>query len=347
MVRRAHAWVGALTGLYLGLVGLTGIGLVVAPTLFAWEYGLPSLPEGGSGAAQASLDRWIERAEDAFGDLPAIESFNAPLATPLRIAAPTMMYSTMRDDGPVTGVIVVEPRTGAPLAHFVAQDSWAFWPLRLHMAMFLPFAVMWKFLAASAWLLLALSLTGLLALPNLRRRGWLPRPRLADPATLRQLHLAIGLLASPLLLVAGATGLLMTDKALAKAVWSTLGATEEISTPPPCHPSAPLSPGSALSIAQSQRRGSELGALEPLEEGGYRVWLRGAGERVPARGDFAIALDACGSPPPGLDQEPCSSWRHTWSRFTVAESREPSASGWRSPRASPWWPYPVWACQRE
>jgi hypothetical protein len=56
-----------------------------------------------------------------------------------------------------------------------------------------------------------------------------------------------------------------------------------------------LSPGSALSVARSHRAGSDLGVLERLEGGGYRVSLRRAGEAVPARGDLAITLDACGA----------------------------------------------------
>lgn len=295
LVAGAHRWAGLMVGLYLSLVGITGAGLVAAPLLFAWEHDLPELPAERARDQPVSLDIWVAKATARYGNLPTIESFNAPLATPLRIAAPTMMYSTMRDGEYVSGVIAVDPYSGEPLAHFIAHDSLSFWPLRLHMAMFLPYTVMWTFLAGSAWLLVALVLLGVWSLPRRPLRDNLRPEGLATASAMRQTHLALGLIASPLLLLAGLTGLLMTDKSLSNTASTWLGATELHHLAMPCDATLAITPGAALSAALLRYPESELGSLEKIDTGGFSVTLRRSAQSWPSRGDIGVTLDACGA----------------------------------------------------
>lgn len=295
LVAGAHRWAGLFVGLYLSLVGLTGAGLVAAPLLFAWEHDLLGLPTERAGNQPVSLDAWVAKATTRYGELPAIESFNAPMATPLRIAAPTMMYSTMREGEYVSGVIVVDPYSGEPVAHFIAHDSLAFWPLRLHMAMFLPYTIMWTFLAGSAWLLIALVLLGVGSLPRRPLRETLRPGGLANASAMLQTHRAVGLIASPLLLLAGLTGLMMTDKPLSTTVSTWLGATEKHYPAMPCDVALTITPGAALSAALLRYPESELGSLEKIDTGGFSVTLRRTAQSSPSRGDIGITLDACGA----------------------------------------------------
>jgi len=294
IISTAHRWGGLVAGPWLSLVGLTGAMLVVAPTLFAWEHSLPSAPRERMDTAYASLDEWVERANAQYGALPAIESFNGPLSTPLRIAAPTMMYTTMREGSYASGVIAVDPYSGEPLAHFIAHDSWSMMPLKLHMAMFLPFSVMWTFLAATGVALLVLVLAGVASVRWQSARRLLRVPLPVSSPALRQAHVAVGLCASPFIMLAALTGWAMSDKVVAAAVERLLGRTTEL-TETACSGEAAISPGVALDAARRGWPGYELATLELRDDGCYAVALRRRGSTVPVRGDVSMIVERDGS----------------------------------------------------
>lgn len=294
LIRTLHRWLGVVIALWLAVMGLSGAALVAAPLLFAWEHAIPSAPAERAGETYASLDLWAERARARYGELPEFESYNAPLATPLRIAAPTIMYSTMRESGYASGVIVVDPYSGAPISHFIAHDSAAMWPLKLHLAMFLPYMWMFPALAATAWLLMGLALAGLFSVRRWREAWRSATP--TSPGGMRRAHVAIGIVFAPLLLVGGASGLLMADKSLAARLAQNLGSSAVTTSPSssPCTAAAVLSPGAALDAARLEAPGFELATLSAEQDGGYRVRLRPRGSLTPARGELGFVLDACG-----------------------------------------------------
>ena len=292
-----HRWIGLVTGLYLGMLGLSGALLVVAPFLVAMEHGIPAVPTERSDAAYVSPDIWVEKARQRYGDIPAIESFNAPLATPMRIAAPTMTYSVMREGGFGTGIVVVDPYTGDPLAHFIAQDGWSIIPLSLHMGFFLPFTIMWTVLAVLAWLVFGMTVSGLAAWwPRKGRfRDALTSAAPTSPARMRQLHGAIGAWTALPLLALALSGLIMSDKSLAQTVANAIGRAPAAAQAIPC--TGPLvSPGQALDLARKHLAGHELGILTtPSEDGGvYEISLRPRGTTMPVKGLAQVVVSECG-----------------------------------------------------
>ncbi|MCC7054294.1 MAG: PepSY domain-containing protein [Gemmatimonadaceae bacterium] len=298
MMVRVHRWVGLAAGLYLGMLGLSGAGVVLAPYLFALERGIPAQPAERADAAYVSPDTWLQKAEARFGRLPPIESFNAPLATPMRIGAPTMQYSTMRDGEFATGVVVVEPYTGAPLAHFIAQDGWSLVPLTLHMGFFLPYTVMWSVLVLLAWVLSGLAVSGVVAWWPRRRRVRAPRAGgvRGTAGRARHLHGALGAWTALPLVALALSGLLMSDKALARSVALRLGATRSDITAPGCSAHT-VTPGQVLATARSVLPGTELGTLDvPADSiGVYRVTLRRRGSTMPVRGAGVVTISTCGT----------------------------------------------------
>jgi len=292
-----HRWVGLVAGLYLGMLGLSGALLVLAPLLWSVERGVPAMPAERGDAAYVSPDIWVEKAKARYGDLPAIESFNAPLSTPMRIGAPTMTYSAMHYGEYATGVVVVDPYSGEPISNFVAQDSWSLWPLTLHMGFFLPFTIMWTVLVVLAWLVLGMTGSGLIA-------WWATRRRMRESFTLafpkspthtRRLHAAIGAWASLPLVALAASGLLMSDKPLAQSVAATLGRHASESPAAACQELS-TTPGQALDQARAHLPGYELGTMEAATdaEGVYAITLRPRGSTLPVRGFTTVRVSACG-----------------------------------------------------
>lgn len=292
-----HRWGGLVTGLYLGMLGVSGALLVAAPFLVALEHRIPAIPEERVDAAYVSTDIWVEKARQHYGDLPAIDSFNAPLATPMRIAAPTMTYSVMREAGFGTGIVVVDPYTGEPLAHFIAQDGWSIIPLTLHMGFFLPFTIMWTVLAVLAWLVFGMSISGLVAWwPRKRRlREALTPVTPTTPARARRLHAALGAWTALPLLALALSGLVMSDKPLAAAVAEAIGRTQAVAQGMPCAGPA-ISPGRALDLARQTLPGHELGTMSvPAEAGSaYQITLRPLGSTMPVRGITNVVVSGCG-----------------------------------------------------
>ena len=293
-----HRWAGLTAALYLGMLGLSGAGLVLAPYLFALEYDIPVRPAERADSAYVSPDSWVQQAHARFGTLPPIESFNAPLATPMRIGAPTMQYSTMREGEFATGVVVVDPYSGAPRAHFVAQDGWSLVPLTLHMGFFLPYTVMWTVLIVLAWLLVGLVTTGLVAWRPRRGqfRAALTAGMPSSPGRTRHLHAVLGAWTTVPLLALSLSGLLMSDKSLARSVASRLGTAPSNTATSGCR-AVTITPGQALDTARMLVPGSELGTLEvpPDSSGVFRITVRPRASTMPVRGAGVVTISACGT----------------------------------------------------
>jgi uncharacterized iron-regulated membrane protein len=297
-----HRWSGLICGLYLAMFGLSGSALVLAPYLYSWEYGVPATPVERRDAVYASPDIWLQKAQARYGPITDIEGYFGPLANPMRIAAPTITYAVNREGVAATGVIVVEPYTGEPLANFIADDSWAMLPLRLHMGLFLPYPLFWTVLTALGVLVLGMALSGLLIwwpVPGQWRRALsLQVPR--SPRALGALHGAIGAVASPLLLVAALSGLLMSNQAIKDAVNTAFFGvrttrTQNIEASCPGRP--PVSAREALDVSRARLPHHELATLVPPAdtESPFVVTLRPRGQVDPVRGNARVLVSSrCG-----------------------------------------------------
>lgn len=297
-----HRWTGLAIGLWIALVALSGIGMVFSTTFWAWEFGEDKVTVAMQDRPYVGPDQWLAKAEARYGKLPDVEGYFGPRATPMRISAPTIVYTP-----PGThkhGIVTVDPYTGEPLAKFVADDGWAFIPLWLHLSLFLGEDV-------SPWVLLGLSIllfgfgvSGLVlwwpGRGRFRAAASITKPR--TPVSLRRFHAAIGFWLSPLILLAGFTGLLLSQFDVQQALIAKMGVAKQFdpATTPPGRCAAPrdITASEALARAQAAFPGRELASLfHPFEGNGiYIVWMRPAGSTVPARGDSEAIIDArCGT----------------------------------------------------
>jgi uncharacterized iron-regulated membrane protein len=295
---KLHRWAGLILGLWIALVALSGIGMVFSTTFWAWEYGEAQTHVEMRDAPYAAPDLWLAKAEARYGKLPNVEGFFGPRSTPMRISAPTIIYTPEGRD--VHGVVTVNPYTGEPLANFIADDSWSFVPLWLHMSLFLPPSI-------SSWVLVVLSI-GLMGFGVSGLYIWWPgskRVRTAaaivkpnSPINLRRFHAAVGFWISPLLLLAGITGLMLTKFDWAEAMAAPLGASAEYNPAtapkPTCAPGSATTAGEALAAARAAYPGYELASMfAPYAEVPYfDIWLRPAQSTVPARGNHQVIVDA-------------------------------------------------------
>lgn len=295
----AHRWLGLAASLWLALIALSGIGMVFSTAFWAWEYGTAQTHVEPRDQPFAAPETWLAKAEAKYGKLPAIEGYFGPRATPMRISAPTIVYEPQGRHA--HGIVTVDPYTGEPLAHLVAEDSWAFIPLWLHLSLFLPETISSWVLALLAVLLSGFGLSGLwLWWPGRGRiaaAAAIPRPR--SPVSLRRFHSAIGLWISPLLALAAITGLMLARFDVAEVLTAPLGASAEFDPkdrePAVC--AAPAAPGAVLSAARAAFPGTEMAQLHvPSADYPYfTAWLRPADTTVPARGDRELVFDRCGA----------------------------------------------------
>jgi uncharacterized iron-regulated membrane protein len=297
-----HRWVGIVLGLWIALVALSGIGMVFSTTFWAWEYGQAQTHVEMRDAPYVGPDIWLERAEARYGELPNVEGFFGPRATPMRIFAPTIIYAPAGTDK--HGVITVNPYTGEPLAHFIADDSWSFLPLYLHMSLFLSHEYNTLVLVILSIALMGFGISGLYlwwpGSKRVRAAAAIVKPN--SPINLRRFHAAIGFWVSPLILLAGITGLMLTKFDWAEAMTAPLGASAEFdpaaSRVPTCAPGSVTSAGDALAAAHAAYPGYELASmfLPTPDANQYSIWLRPAASTVPARGNHEVVVDAqCGT----------------------------------------------------
>lgn len=298
----AHRWVGIVAGLWLALVALSGVGMVFSTSFYGWEFGEEKVSVPMRDAPYADPSIWLAKAEERYGPLPSVEGFFGPRATPMRISAPTIVYTPTGTHK--HGIVTVDPYSGEPLEHFVADDSWAFVPLWLHLSLFLPEeAASWA-TTTLAILLFAFGLTGLYlwwpGRQRIRAAAIMPKPR--NPVALRRFHGAIGFWVSPLLILAAFTGLLLARHDVQEVLTAPLGQAAEYdpaATPPGrCASRPPVTAGDALAIARTRFPGRELSMMFLPSEGSgiYTVWMRPAASTVPARGDSEAIVDAkCGT----------------------------------------------------
>jgi uncharacterized iron-regulated membrane protein len=300
-----HRWLGVFAGLYVALIALSGIGMVFSTTFYEWEFGADKVSVPMQNQPYAPPELWLAKAEAKFGKLPKVEGYFGPRATPMRISAPTIIYTPVRPDGgDAHGVVTVNPYTGEPLAHFVAEDSWSMLPLKLHMSLFLPPAI-------SSWVLVALSvvifgfaLSGLyLWWPGRKRiRAAMVIPKPVSVTRLRRFHAGIGFWASPLLILAAVTGLMLTRFDVAEVIAAPLGtsaAFDPAKAPKAvCAPTMSANAGDALAAARAKYPGTELSSLflPTAESPVHYILLRPAQTTVPARGNVEVIVDAkCGN----------------------------------------------------
>ncbi len=297
-----HRWIGIIAGLYVALIALSGIGMVFSTTFYAWEFGAEKVSVPMQDKPYVAPDLWLKKAEAQYGKLPNVEGYFGPRATPMRISAPTIIYTPQGREA--HGVVTVNPYTGEPLAHFIAEDSWSMLPLKLHMSLFLPPAVSTWVLVALAVIIFGFALSGLyLWWPGRRRiKAAMVIPKPAGVTGLRRFHAGIGFWSSPLLILAAVTGLMLTRFDVAEFITAPLGASAEFdpATAPKaaCAPNALSSAGDALSAARAKYPGMELSSLflPTPDNPVYQIWLRPAQTTVPARGNAEVIVDAaCGA----------------------------------------------------
>lgn len=176
-------------------------------------------------------------------------------------------------------------------------------PLKLHMSLFLPETIWPWVLVALSLILVSFGLSGLYIWwpggKRWRAAAQLVKPN--SPLNLRRLHGAIGFWTSPLIILAGVTGLMLTRFDVAEVITAPLGASAEYdpAANPPGQCAAPRSvtAGDALALARKRFPTHELASLTvPSPQAPvYTVWLRPAVSTVPARGDSEVVVDArCG-----------------------------------------------------
>jgi uncharacterized iron-regulated membrane protein len=300
-----HRWVGIVAGLYVALIALSGIGMVFSTTFYEWEFGADKVSVPMQDRPYAEPDLWLAKAEAKFGKLPNVEGYFGPRATPMRISAPTIIYAPVRaDGGDAHGVVTVNPYTGEPLAHFIAEDSWSMLPLKLHMSLFLPPAISSWMLVALSILIFGFALSGLyLWWPGRKRmKAAMVVPKPASITGHRRFHAGIGFWASPLLILAAVTGLMLTRFDVAEVVASPFGTSAEfdpaITPKAECAPNVAALAGDALATARAKYPGMELSSLflPTPESPVHQIWLRPAQSTVPARGNVEVVVDAkCGT----------------------------------------------------
>jgi uncharacterized iron-regulated membrane protein len=300
---KAHRWLGLISGLCIALLAASGVGMVFSTSFYAWELGEQNVSVPMQNRPYAPPQLWLEKAEARYGPLPGFEGYFGPRATPMRISAPTLIYAPAGRDH-VHGIITVNPYTGEPLARFVAEDTWSMLPLKLHMSLFLPEAIWSWVLVALSLILMIFGLSGLYIWWPGRAR-WRAAAQVVKPSSplnLRRLHGAIGFWTSPLIILAGITGLMLARFDVAAVITAPLGASAEYD--PAANPSgrclAPrnVTAGDALTLARKHFPTHELSSLTvPSPQAPvYTVWLRPATSTVPARGDSEVVIDGrCGT----------------------------------------------------
>ncbi len=297
-----HRWVGLFIGLYVAMLALSGIGMVFSTEFYAWEFGANRVSVPVQNAPYAPPDQWLAKAESKYGKIEGVEGFFGPRATPMRISAPTIIYTPAGREA--HGVVTVNPYSGEPLAKFIAEESWAMLPLKLHMSLFLPFPFSTWLLVALSVLLAGFAISGLyLWWPGRGRMTAamiVPKPK--SPISLRRFHGAIGFWSAPLILLAAITGLMLTKFEWAEAIAAPFGASQEFDPAKAnigkCAARLAVTAGEALKTARARYPGYELASLfVPTPQSQvYSIWLRPALSTVPARGDSEVVVDAkCGN----------------------------------------------------
>lgn len=300
-----HRWLGIFAGLYVALIALSGIGMVFSTTFYEWEFGADKVSVPMQNKPYVAPDLWLAKAEAKFGKLPSVEGYFGPRATPMRISAPTIIFTPVRPDGgDAHGVVTVNPYTGKPLAQFIAEDSWSMLPLKLHMSLFVPPAISSWVLVVMSVVIFGFALSGLyLWWPGRKRiRAAMVIPKPASVTGLRRFHAGIGFWSSPLLILAAVTGLMLTRFDVAEAITKPLGASTEYDQSTAlktiCASNTTASAGDALAAARAKYPGTELSSLFlPTPENPFhQIWLRPAQTTVPARGNVEVIVDAkCGN----------------------------------------------------
>jgi uncharacterized iron-regulated membrane protein len=172
------------------------------------------------------------------------------------------------------------------------------------MSLFLPETIWPWVLVALSLILVTFGLSGLYIWWPGRKR-WRAAAQLVkpnSPLNLRRLHGSIGFWTSPLIILAGITGLMLARFDVAEVITTPLGASTEydpVANPPGrCAQPRSVTAGDVLALARKRFPTHELASITvPSQQAPvYTVWLRPAVSTVPARGDSEVVVDArCGT----------------------------------------------------
>lgn len=291
-----HRWTGLALGLYISLVAISGTAMVFQANFYEWEFGSDIMAFEERPQAWALPSIWIEKAQAKYGPLNSIEGIFGPETTPMRITSPTIIYDGKRSNGDHGhGVVIVDPYTGDPKAHFIAEDTWAIWPLWLHNSLFLGDFVIPTLMALSI-LTLLFCFSGLfLWLQRSKiKRSDLAFSGISSPQNLRKSHTAMGLWLSIPIFIFAVTGFGLARVDLAMQFAEVLGRSD-----------GDVAPASHERCEASYADEVWTTALE-LNPGGdiklffvptgsnprYQIFMGPAGSRFPTRGDSELRVNS-------------------------------------------------------
>lgn len=293
-VSKLHRWSGLVLGLYIALIGISGTGMVFQAALYEWEFGSDVMNYEHRDEAWALPSVWIDKAQEKYGPLEHIEGIFGPETTPMRFGAPTIIYDGVRaNGGHGHGVVVVDPYTGEPKAHFIAEDTKAVWPLWLHNSMFMGgFEI-------AALMTLAI-LTALFCFTGVFL--WLQKTKvktddlkfagISSPPKLRRSHTALGIwLCVPLFLFA-LTGFGLARMDLSMSFAETLGRADSTVISDNQSSCDVSSADKVWTKALDVNPGTEIKMffLPTERNAGYQMFMGPVGERYPTRGNSEVRI---------------------------------------------------------
>ncbi|MFC3051828.1 PepSY-associated TM helix domain-containing protein [Kordiimonas pumila] len=289
-----HRWSGLVLGLYVALMGISGTAMVLQSTFYEWEFGADIMSYEDKPQAWALPSVWLENAQAKYGPIEHIEGIFGPETTPMRIGAPTIIYDTERaGGGHGHGVVVVDPYTGEPKAHFIAEDTAAVWPLWLHHSMFMGDAAIPTIMILSI-LIMVFCVSGVFL--------WLQRPKtkksdlkiagFSSPPKMRRSHATLGIwLCVPLFLFA-ITGFGLARFDISMAFASLLGMADGTVASENQQMCATPSADRAWTTALEANPGSEITMffLPSERNAGYQIFMGPEGTRYPTRGNSEVRV---------------------------------------------------------
>lgn len=297
-----HRWSGLFLGLYIAVLGISGAAMVFQAKLYEWEFGADIMayedtgPDTTQDTAQnwALPSVWLDKAQQKYGPIEHIEGIFGPETTPMRISAPTIIYDGTRSNGDHGhGVIIVNPYSGEPLARFVAEDTWAIWPLWLHNSMFTgTYQRLTLVLLSGATLLFCFS--GLYL--------WIQRPKVkkqdlmwagvSSPVATRRSHTALGIWLSVPVIVFAVTGFGLARFDLAMGFAHSLGRADGQFAAKPVSACETESADKAWTTALTINPGADIRMffLPSERNSGFQVFMGSSAARYPTRGSSEVRM---------------------------------------------------------
>lgn len=155
-----HAWIGAAVGIFMILIGATGMALGFAYELMRAETGgfevSGPLPDGAPPVAD-----YVEGAKNIAGPDFIPLGYLGPHAEIVNPAPMIFGLTAPPDAGGEGMVITIDPATGETTSAFLLYDTWTHWLIDLHFEM-LGGSIGAAIMAVIALLLVALAIAGLI-----------------------------------------------------------------------------------------------------------------------------------------------------------------------------------------